>query len=489
MRVVSDRRRPELFSIAWPLFTELLLGISVGLAGLWLASRNSDAASGAFALANNVQTTFFLLFRIVSVGVSVVITQNLGAGNRAAADQMARASLGASTWLGLATAAAVALAAGPLLTLMQAPAEVLPLALPYLRILALALALDAFNASMSAVMRAHLHARDALLNMVAMHGLHLLLCWPLMGGAGPLPPLGLEGFAIAMVASRAFGVLFHLLLWRLRLQLVPTALDWWALRRRQLAPALHIGLPGAAENIAYRLALMFTIAIVARMGAGALATHSYTMLLMHFVLMSGLAIGFASEILVGHMVGAGHLHAAHQLVRKSLRWGLSVSFVLSVLAALTAPWTMALFTSDPQVIATAQTLMWITVLLEPGRTFNLVVITALRATGDARFPVAAGALSMVVVMAGGAWLLGVHFGLGLAGVWFAYAADEWLRGLTMAARWYRHGWVPHARAVHRRVSAKRRQLQSDALSPKAAARRVDTVSGVQAALPRISTHR
>jgi Na+-driven multidrug efflux pump len=136
-----------------------------------------------------------------------------------------------------------------------------------------------------------------------------------------------------------------------------------------------------------------------------------------------------------------------------------VATSLALVAALTAPWTMSLFTHDPHVIETAQTLLWITVLLEPGRTFNLVVINALRATGDARFPVAAGVLSMIVVMAGGAWLLGVHWGFGLAGVWFAYAADEWLRGLMMAARWYRRGWVPHARATHRRVSAKRRQLQ------------------------------
>ena len=127
------------------------------------------------------------------------------------------------------------------------------------------------------------------------------------------------------------------------------------------------------------------------------------------------------------------------------------SLVVSLLVASTAHWTLHLFTQDSQIIATATTLLWITVLLEPGRTCNVVIINALRAAGDARFPVLAGAASMLFVMAGGSWLLGVHFHLGLVGVWIAYAADEWLRGLAMAARWFYHGWLPAAKASRRRV--------------------------------------
>jgi len=448
--------RPALFSLTWPLFAEFGLGMLVAVVGLWLASRTSDASSAAFSVANHVQATFFLLFRVISLGLSVVITQNLGAGNRPGADETARAALGASAWMGLLTGILVLALASPLLGLLNAPAEVMPQALPYLRILAFALALDACNASMAAVMRAHMHTRDALYNMLAMHTVHLVVCWPLMNGFGPIPALGLPGFALAMVASRAFGIAFHLALWRNRLHLVPRRSDWWQMHWKRLAPVLHIGLPGAAENIAYRLALVFTVAMVAKMGTTALATHTYTMQVMYLVLLAGLAVGFASEILVGHMVGAGHLHDAHQLVRKSLRWGLATSFCFALIAALCAPWVLTFFTHDPAVISMASTLLWITVLLEPGRTFNLVVINSLRATGDARFPVMAGIASMVIVMAGGAWFLGVHLGMGLVGVWIAYAADEWIRGLTMAARWYRRGWVPHARRTHRRVTAQRR---------------------------------
>ena len=447
--------RPRLIAVAWPLLAEMVLGFGVGLLGLWLASRESDASSAAFALANQLQGTFFLLFRIISMGVSVVITQNVGAGNRTDADATARAAVGASTWLGLGSGFTVFMGAAPLLSLLNAPADVLALGVPYLQVLGLALALDAFNASMAAVMRAHLHTRDTMLTILGMHLVHLLLCIPLMQGFGGVPAMGLVGFALALVLSRVVGLAVHLFLWRWRLQLVPTLRDWWVLHWKQLAPVLHIGLPGAAENIAYRLAMLVSVTVVAGMGAQSLATQTYTFQLMNVIVLFSVSLGFACEILVGHMVGAGHLHQANALLRKSMAWGLGVSFCLAMLAAVTAPWTLTLFTRDPQIIASATTLLWITVLLEPGRTCNVVIINALRATGDARFPVAAGAASMLLVMAGGSWLLGVHFQLGLAGVWLAYAADEWLRGMAMALRWHWRGWLPAARNTRRRVLALR----------------------------------
>ena len=111
---------------------------------------------------------------------------------------------------------------------------------------------------------------------------------------------------------------------------------------------------------------------------------------------------------------------------------------------------MSVFTSDASIATLGATLLWWTVLLEPGRTFNLVVINGLRAAGDARFPFLAGVGSMALVLAGGSGWLGLGLGWGLVGVWVAYAADEWLRGLIMGWRWASLKWVPHARAARRR---------------------------------------
>ena len=441
----SPPSQPRLFSLAWPLFVELLLGIGVGLIGTALAARVSDAAGGAFALTNHVAATLFVVFRIIGAGIGVVVTQSLGAGQTAMAQRLARAALGASTWIGGGTALIAWLGATPLMRLMNAPAGVVPLAVPFLTMLAPALLGDAWNAAMASVMRAHLRTRDTLAVIIAMHACHLTLAIPLMVGAGPVPALGLPGYALALLGSRMLGLVLHLWLWRLRLGLVPRAGDWWRAPRRELAAMLRIGLPGAAENIGYRLGYMVSVAVVAGMGAQALATQAYTSQLMYGVLLFGLATGLAVEILVGHLVGAGELKAAHRLVKRALARGLLVSLMVATAAALAAPWLLGAFTRDPKIISAGSLLMWMTVLLEPGRTFNLVLVNALRAAGDARYPVMAGAASMLVVLAGGSWLFGAVLGWGLPGIWLAYIADEWIRGLLMWHRWSSLGWLPYAR--------------------------------------------
>ena len=446
----------RLTTVAAPLFLELALGIAVGMAGTAFAARLGDTAAAAFALTNHAMAMLFILFRIVGAGVSVVVAQALGRAQRNTADAVSRAALGASTWVGGAIAIGTAAAAMPLLHTLQAPAQVAVLSGPLLQAMAPAMLLDAWNATQSSVMRAHLRGRDVLRVIVAMHSLHLGLAWPLMFGWGPLPALGLGGFALALVASRAAGVAMHHWLWRERLGLTTRSHDWWRLPRSELAAVWAIGAPGAAENIAYRLSFTASIAVVGSLGASALAAHAYASQITYVVLLAGLATGLAVEIVLGHHIGGGRLRAGDRLVRRALGVGLPLSVLAAGAAALAGPIWLRLFTADRTIIEQASVLLWWTVLLEPGRTFNLVLVNALRAAGDARFPVAAGALSMLVVLAGGSWWLGVHLGLGLVGVWIAYAADEWLRGLMMWSRWRSRAWVPRSREAHRRLRALQR---------------------------------
>ncbi len=440
---------PRLLQVAAPIYVELTLAIGVGMFATWLVSRAGDEAAAAFSLGNHVMTLLLMLFRIVGAGISVSVSNRIGAGDRDGAAAIARNCFAAAVWSGLAIALLAYFGATPLAALMQTPPEVLPLAVGFMQAMALAIALDAVNTTLASVLRAHLFVRDTLKVFIASNALQAGLAYVLV------PRFGLPGYAIAVSLAYALALALHLLFSRWRLGFVPRlterARDWWHVDLRVLRPVLHVGIPAAAENIAYRLAFMVSVAVVGSLGGSALATQAYVLQINYGVLLSSLAIGLGAEIIVGHRVGARKFSAANRLVRRALGLAMVIVTALATLVARFGEQILGMFTSDANIVALGAILLWWNVILEPARAFNLIVINALRAAGDTRFPVVAGAASMLVVLASGSWYLCSVMKLGLVGVWIAYAADEWLRGLMMWWRWRSLMWVPHARAVVRRT--------------------------------------
>jgi Na+-driven multidrug efflux pump len=180
---------------------------------------------------------------------------------------------------------------------------------------------------------------------------------------------------------------------------------------------------------------------IAALGTEALTAKVYAQNIMMFIFLFSVAISQGTQILIGHMVGGKDYEAAYKRCMKSLRLAIMISFGTAVIFSLFSEELMGIFTSNPDIIKIGSVLILLTILLEPGRSFNLVVINSLRAAGDVKFPVYMGILSMWGVSVTLSYVLGIHFGLGLAGIWIAFIADEWLRGLLMLWRWRSRVWV------------------------------------------------
>ncbi|MFR1837101.1 MAG: MATE family efflux transporter, partial [Turicibacter sanguinis] len=100
-----------------------------------------------------------------------------------------------------------------------------------------------------------------------------------------------------------------------------------------------------------------------------------------------------------------------------------------------------ILTSDANILSLGHTLLLINVFLEIGRATNLVLTNALKAAGDINYPFILGIVGMWVICIPVAYVLGIWFGLGLAGIWIAFAVDECFRGLVFTIRWKSQKWV------------------------------------------------
>ena len=432
--------------LALPLLLELSLGVAAGVLGTVLAGQIADASAAAFALSMQFFHTAFLLFRIVGAGISVVLSQQLGYNNPIAAETAARTALLASFVMGLMAAAVLWFGSDPLLLHFEVPEEVRLQAKPLMLCLAPCVLLDALVVAMASVMRAHLFAVQSLRVMMVMHLCHWGLAWLLMSGS-----FGLSGFAMASLLSRILSLVLLTRCWDRYLGIKTVWITRPTLDQASFRAILRIGLPGAAENAVWRLGFMASVAAASQLGTTALATQAYVLQFNTVILLAGFSMGLSAEILVGRLLGEGNLREAHGLVKRVTWMSLAISGAVSVVVALAGPWLVPLLTDDQTIRDEAIRLLWISVLLETGRSFNLVLLGSLRAVGDARYPLYSGIPSVVILLAGGSWLLAVHWGWGLIGIWFAYAADEWVRGLVLWRRWLKLHWLSAARQSLQRM--------------------------------------
>ena len=431
----------SLFQLTWPLFIDIAFHFLTGALNTFMVGRVSYQSVAALAVGNQILDLCITLFNFIGIGSSVVIAQYLGAGDKKMARRVVHTAIGFNLLVGVITMLVVLFGADGLLHLMNMPENLMRDGHTYLTVIGFCLVPEAAVLCMAAALRAHGHTREAMYvtliaNIVTFTGNALLLF-----GYFGLPKLGVAGVAWSTVFGRfvALALLVWLLQKRTGIRLVPAQLFQWP--REVLGKIMHIGLPAAGENLSWMLQFMVITSFVALMGDKALATQSFFFQICLFILLFGLSIGLGTEILIGHLVGAGKFETAYRQLLHSLKLGLLVTAVVVVPMAFGGGHlVMSWFSDDPDIVAMATQLFFISLILEPGRTFNIVVINSLRATGDARFPLMMALISMWGLAIPLGWYLGLHLGWGLIGIWLALAADEWTRGLAMYWRWKSRRW-------------------------------------------------
>jgi putative MATE family efflux protein len=340
-----------------------------------------------------------------------------------------------------------------MLRLMQVPSGPMIFAKPFLALMGGTLFVESMNVSIAATLRAHTHTRDAMLVALGQNILNVIGNCLLLFGLFGFPKLGVVGVAISSVFSRIASCVALWIILARRTHLKLRLRDFFSINFERVRRVLHIGLPAAGENVSYWIAFMVVTTFVARMGATQLATQTYTLNISRWVILLNVSIGLGTEILIGHLIGAGQFEAAYKELLRSLRIAFCCAIGGMLVLSTVAPWLIGAFTSTPAIIAAATVLIRMGLLLEPGRVFNVVVISSLRATGDARFPVIAGFLCMWGLWVPFAWLLGLKLGLGLVGIWISMICDEWARGLLMYNRWSKRKWLPAAKRSRFSASA------------------------------------
>ncbi|MFT3870370.1 MAG: MATE family efflux transporter [Nibricoccus sp.] len=453
MKPTTSSTQPTLLAIAWPIFVEQTLRILIGTVDTFMVSHVSDGAVAALGVANQFVVLALICFNFIGIGASVVITHHVGGGDAAGAKKIVGTAIAVNLWVGIVCSLIAYLFAAPLLRFMQLPGDLMIYAQPFLAMMGGSLFMEAVNSSIGASLRAHGHTRDAMVVTLVQNVINIAVSCVLLFGLLGAPKMGVPGVALASVFSR---VAASIALWTLlerRLHIKLRAADFVKLPLGRIKRILHIGLPAAGEHMSYWLSLMVITSFASRLGSESLAQMTYTQNVQRLVILFSVSLGLGTEILIGRMIGAGEFEHAYREVMKSLRTGLLIATGAIVLVALFAKPMLGLFSRDPVIIAGGVLLLRLSIIYEPGRVFNIVVINALRATGDARFPVQVAMISQWFMGVPLAWFFSLRLKWGLPGIWIAMMIEEWLRGMIMYRRWKLRKWLKYAHRSREQVTS------------------------------------
>ena len=425
----------KLFHLAWPLFIETALFMLLGFIDVMILSGYDDLAASSVNTANQAVSIVTIVFTVISSASAVMISQYLGAKKRTEASRVAALSITLQVAFGLVISMLFVFFCRPILAFIGATGKILDFGSQYLTIVGSMMFVQAFLGSVAVIIRNHGLTRISMYVTVGMNVMNTLLDMLLV------PHMGVTGVAIATSVCRILGgIALAIILFRkvesiaIFKLLVPFPKD-------KLLAILKIGVPSALETFLYNLSQLVITSIVLRfLSENELIAKTYVQNITMLFYLFAVSIGQASQIMIGHLVGAKEFDKAYRQGLRSYRTALMITAVACAVGMCFREPLLRLFTDNAEVIELGMNILLINCLLEWGRTTNLVLIACLRGSGDVYFPTACAIFSNWSISVLCSYLLAVVAGMGIYGLWIALAADECIRGVFMLIRWKSGRW-------------------------------------------------
>lgn len=393
-----------------------------------------------------VSSVFPLLFLLIAVmiglgsGAAVLIGQAWGARDY----ERVRAVAGTMLSVGLLMGVLVALfggpLAGPLLHLLGTPADVLPEAASYARVMLFSAPLLFLLLLITSMLRGVGDAKTPLLTLVVSTAVGLLLTPALIAGWAGLPRLGVAASAWASLLSTGAALLW--LVWRLHRQghvLAPNAAlqPHLRVRRALLGSILRVGLPTALTMITISISEVAVLFLVNGFGSQATAAYGAVNQIVSYAQFPAMSIAITCSIFGAQAIGAGRGHTLGHIARTGMVMNLLLTGSLVLLGYAFSRPVLGLFITDPAVVNIAQGLLHIMLWSCVVMGMSMVLSSLMRASGVVLVPTALSMLAIGGVQVPAAWLLSRQFGLD--GVWMAYPV-AFTAMLALQTTYYRLVW-------------------------------------------------
>lgn len=422
--------------LAGPVVLAELGWIAMGVVDTVMVGRVSAEAIGAVGVGSVLFYAVGIFGTGLLLGLDTLIPQAYGAGDIEDCHHTLFQALYLCLALGPVLMMLMSVAV-PLLRTWGLHPDVSALAVPYIRaVIWSALPLLFFTAFRHYLQGMNL-VRPIMVVLISANLVNIVANWLLIFGNLGFPAMGAEGAGWASCVSRVYmclGLLGYILYRerRDRVGLLRRSLD---LDLARIGRLVSLGLPAAMQRALEIGVFALATALAGRLEPVALAAHQIAITIVSVTFMVPLGISAAGAVRVGQALGRRDPPGARRSGWTALFLAAAFMSLAGVVLFLMPRLILDAFTTDPAVVATGVTLLFIAAFFQLFDGVQVVATGVLRGAGDTGTPVVTNLI--------GHWLLGLpigyvlcfELGWGAPGLWVGLSVGLIAVGVILLYVW------------------------------------------------------
>jgi MATE family multidrug resistance protein len=428
----------RLAALGWPLILSQLGMMTMGIVDVMMVGHLGDVPLASLALGHGISTAILMPLFGCIIGLDAFFSQAYGADNEQEVGHWLRHGALLLFIVG-AFVMALHFLTAPILTLLEQPTELIPLAKTYAENLAFSVPALVLFGLMRRLLQGSGRVKEAMYAVVFGNIVNIIVNYLLIYGTFGAPELGAMGSAWATSFSR---YIMMAVLWVYGFAQFKRVLTASASSKMCLASMKRlcaICTPVAAQLAIEVWAFTASSMMIGWIGVTAIAAHIITLNLVSLAFMVPLGLATAASTRVGNLIGAREAWGMAAVT--AIIMGSSIMLFSAATFLLIPEFLAKLYTNDPEVILLASALFPIAGAFQISDGVQAVASGVLRGAGDTLVPSVAYITAFWMFGLPVGYVFTFTLGFGAVGVWIGLSLGISVVALILLVR---------LRSVHRR---------------------------------------
>ncbi len=426
-----------------PLLIEQLFAFAVGVTDSVMVASVGEAAVSAVSLVDSIMMLILALMAALSTGGAVVVGQYLGQKKQVQVRRTADQLILAVTAISLIITGLLYALKRILLPLVfgDIDDDVMDHCNTYYMITMASIPFVAIYNAGSALFRSSGNSRISMIicffmNVINIPGNYILL---------HVFHMGVSGVAIPTLAARIFSAaMVYFLLKNPRRRVHIGYGPFVHPDFRLIRQILTIGIPNAVENSMFQLGKLILLSLISSLGTVSIAANAVGNTVAGLAILPGMSAGMGVVSVISQCVGAGDYQQVRYYTKKLVLWTYIAMGITNALGLLLLPKIMVIYGLSAATSALATKVLTLNFVCSMAIwPLSFTFPNMLRAAGDVMYTMIVGVGSMWMFRIIAAYVLTIHFGLGLIGVWAAMILDWIVRSICFLIRYKGGKWTHH----------------------------------------------